>query len=110
RRDFASEMHFDGRRTVERLLELRALHERARHAETELAVEAIVRTAREHARSRFDGIAAVDADHRAARSGGNRAHAPAAAEICAGRAGRLGERLIEHRAIDDGSLDALRVD
>ena len=63
----APEMHFDLFGTGERVFELRALHEGARHAETELPVEAIVGAARENARARRDRAAVAVGRDRHAR-------------------------------------------
>src|SRR5204863_2011520 len=54
RRDRSSEMYLDAIGAGERALELRALHEGARHAEPELPVEAVIGAAREDARARLD--------------------------------------------------------
>ena len=93
----------------ERLLELRALHEGARHAEPELPVEAIVRAAREDARARLDRAPPPSTRDRDADVGDrDRAHARAAAQLGAGGAARVGQRLIEQRAIDDRRLRRAR--
>ena len=79
----------------ERPLELRALHERARHAEAELPVEPVVGAAREHADSRVHRPAVVDADADAvAATSMARTRAPERSSAPAGAAG-VGERLIE---------------
>ncbi len=109
RRHVTAEVDLDARRTVERLLELGALHERARHAEAELPVEAIVRAAGEDAAARVDARAAVDVDRDARSAHVDRAHAHAAPQLGAGRAPGVGEPLVECRAIDDGRRRALRV-
>ena len=62
-RDLAAEMHLDVVGPANGSLELRALHERPRHAETELTVEAIVRAARQRRmRARRIGWPIVDGD------------------------------------------------
>ncbi len=104
-------MHFDVVGTGERSLELRALDERARHAETELAIEAIARAAREHACARVDRLAMIvggDAD--ALVRDGNRSDARRAAQLGAGSAAGVGQRLIEPGAIDDRGPHAIGID
>src|SRR5207249_1333086 len=97
-RHLAAQMHLDVGRTVERLLQLRALDEAARHAEPELPVEAVVGAAGEDARPRGDRLTAVDGDRHAAGVDRNRSYARAAAQLGPGAAARAGQRLIEARA------------
>ena len=54
-RDLAAEVHLHLIERRKRHFELGAVHEHARHAEAERAVEAIARAAREDGRARFDG-------------------------------------------------------
>ncbi len=67
RRDIAPESHLDVPGLRERRLELRALEEHVRQAESKRAVEAIVRAAGEDARAGGDGLfeAAPDDAHHA---------------------------------------------
>jgi hypothetical protein len=102
-------MHLHFVERGKRNFELRAVHEHARNAEAERAVEAIARAAREHGCTRADAAAVRARDHAVARAIEPR-HPDAGAQDRTGADRGGGEIAIELRPIDDGGADALDVD